>query len=158
MAGTSTMEIGLATVADVPPLAALLEILFAQEAEFVPDRPRQERGLREIIANPATGQILVLREGGAIRGMVSLLYLVSTALGGRVALLEDMVVAPERRGRGAGSMLLGAAIAHARNAGCRRITLLTDGANTAAQRFYARHGFAPSAMMPMRLFVDARQD
>jgi GNAT superfamily N-acetyltransferase len=149
------MRVELATMGDVPRLAALLNILFSQEAEFVPDRARQEMGLRAIIGNPETGAILVLRDEGGIAGMVSLLYLVSTALGGRVALLEDMVVAPERRNRGAGSLLLKAAIDHARRAGCLRITLLTDQVNEAGQRFYARHGFTASAMMPMRLLIAA---
>lgn len=35
--------------------------------------------------------------------------------------------------------------------GCRRITLLTDKANESAQRFYKKHGFAPSTMIPMRI-------
>jgi ribosomal protein S18 acetylase RimI-like enzyme len=83
--------------------------------------------------------------------MVNLLYTVSTALGARVALLEDMVVAPQARGRGLGSALLTHAIAHARSQGCRRITLLTDGVNDSAQRFYARHGFTGSGMVPMRM-------
>ena len=82
---------------------------------------------------------------------MSLLYTVSTALGARVALLEDMVVAPDARGAGVGSALLAHAISFARKQGCRRITLLTDGANDAAQRFYARQGFGPSSMVPMRL-------
>ena len=149
----SAMRIERATIEDVPRLAELLAILFSQEVEFVPDRSRQEKGLREIIGNPTAGQILVLRDDDGIGGMVSLLYLVSTALGGRAALLEDMVVAPQRRGRGAGSMLLNAAIDHARRAGCLRITLLTDQVNVAGQRFYGRHGFVASTMMPMRLLI-----
>ncbi|MGQ0672875.1 MAG: GNAT family N-acetyltransferase, partial [Hyphomicrobium sp.] len=35
--------------------------------------------------------------------------------------------------------------------GCRRITLLTDGDNAAAHRFYERAGFTRSAMVPYRL-------
>ena len=34
--------------------------------------------------------------------------------------------------------------------GRRRITLLTDGVNEAAQRFCARQGFMPSSMLAMR--------
>ena len=107
--------------------------------------------LRAILADPDAGRALVLRDGAAVVGMVCLLFLPSTALGGRVALLEDMVVRPGRRGQGAGSRLLEAAVATARAAGCLRITLLTDGDNAAGQRFYARHGFRRSAMVPMRL-------
>jgi GNAT superfamily N-acetyltransferase len=136
---------------DIAPLCELLSVLFAQEAEFTPDRKAQRRGLAAIIGHPEVGVILVAREGGTIVGMTNLLYTVYTALGARVALLEDMVVAPPARGRGLGSALLTQAIAVAREQGCRRITLLTDGVNARAQRFYAKHGFTASDMVPMRL-------
>ena len=83
--------------------------------------------------------------------MVNLLYTISTALGDRVALLEDMVVSPNVRGSGVGSLLLKQAIQFARLDDCKRITLLTDRANESAQRFYQRHGFSFSAMIPPRL-------
>lgn len=149
------LSIQAARAADIPALCELLAALFAQETEFAPNAGAQARGLARIIGNPAVGTILLARDGEAIVGMVSLLFTVSTALGERVALLEDMVVAPAARGRGVGSDLLREAIAHARAQGCRRITLLTDGTNEAAQRFYARHGFARSGMMAMRLALDA---
>lgn len=136
---------------DIEALCELLSVLFAQEAEFTPDREAQRRGLARIIGDADVGVILVAREGGGIVGMANLLYTVSTALGTRVALLEDMVVAPHVRGWGVGSALLAQAIAVAREQGCGRITLLTDGVNATAQRFYARHGFSMSGMVPMRL-------
>ena len=145
------MRIETASPSDIPQLCELLASLFAQEAEFEPDAARQAAGLRQIIEEPHTGQILLLRDGETVVGMVNLLYTVSTARGGRVALLEDMVVRPGLRGNGAGSMLLQAAIEHARAAGCSRITLLTDHANEAAIRFYRRHGFTASGMLPLRL-------
>jgi ribosomal protein S18 acetylase RimI-like enzyme len=83
--------------------------------------------------------------------MINLLYTVSTALGARVAILDDMVVLPQFTGLGAGSKLLQAPIAHARASGCKRITLLTDGDNEAAQKFYSNHGFTASRMVPFRL-------
>lgn len=140
-----------ATPEDLPALSGLLTRLFAQEAEFTPDDAAQTRGLAMILANPEVGTLFVLRDAdGTAVGMVSLLYTVSTALGARVALVEDMVLAPSHRGRGEGSALLAHAIAHAEAAGCQRLTLLTDATNTTAQRFYARHGFERSTMVPMR--------
>lgn len=147
------MEISLAQAGDIPALCDLLRVLFSQEAEFTPDRPAQERGLAAILAHPAAGHILVARQAGRAVGMVSLQYLVSTALGGRVAMLEDLVVDPAARDAGLGSRLLREALALARAQGCRRVTLLTDGDNLAAQRFYQRHGFQPSAMTPYRLVL-----
>lgn len=140
-----------ASETDIPALCALLSVLFTQEAEFTPDSEAQRSGLLKIIGNPEVGAVLVAREGEAIIGMVNLLFTVSTALGEQVALLEDMVISPETRGHGVGSKLLTQAISFARMKGCRRITLLTDGHNQAAQRFYARHGFAVSSMVPLRL-------
>ena len=145
------LQLAHATLEDIPQLCELLALLFTQEAEFAPDRTRQAAGLREIITHPEVGRILILREKDAAIAMANLLFTVSTALGGRVAILEDMIVQPAYRGGGAGSRLLQAAMEFARTEGCLRITLLTDRDNVAAQGFYRHHGFEPSAMLPMRL-------
>jgi GNAT superfamily N-acetyltransferase len=138
---------------DLPQLCELLAILFTQEADFQPDTAKQSAALKQIIEHPQTGRILVLREGKTIIGMVSLLFTVSTACGGRVALLEDMIMHPQSRNDGHGSKLLQAAIEFARREGCLRITLLTDRANDSAIRFYQRQGFILSEMLPMRLLL-----
>ncbi len=145
--------VDVACHADIPALADLLSLLFAQEEEFRPDRMAQVRGLAHIVDHPQVGVILVARDHDGIVGMVNLLYTVSTALGESVALLEDMVVSAQARGAGVGTLLLEAAIAHARAEGCKRITLLTDASNKTAQRWYAQHGFSASSMVPMRLHL-----
>jgi ribosomal protein S18 acetylase RimI-like enzyme len=68
--------------------------------------------------------------------MVSLLYTVSTALGGTVALLEDMIVASPYQNQGAGKALLNHALAFPQNQKIKRVALLTDKTNTKAQRLY----------------------
>ena len=145
------MQIEKATPADIPALSELLSALFSQEAEFTPNSEAQAKGLNQIIGNPEVGAVLVAREGGQVVGMVNLLFTVSTALGGQVALLEDMVVSSQARGAGVGSELLDQAISFARAQGCKRITLLTDRENESAQRFYGKKGFVVSGMVPMRL-------
>jgi len=147
------MQIAIAVQEDIPELCRLLTILFSQEEDFQPDEAAQSRGLSAIIADPQVGHILVARQDGVVIGMVNLLYTISTALGDRVGLLEDMVVDADIRGSGAGSLLLKQAIELARTNGCKRITLLTDRTNEAAQRFYQRHGFTSSAMTPLRLML-----
>jgi len=139
-----------ATLEDIPELCALLAILFEQEADFQPDAEKQAVALREIITHPSTGQILVFREGNEIAGMVNLLFTISTACGGKVAILEDMIVRPSRRGDGLGSQLLQAAISLAHREGCMRVTLLTDRVNDAAIRFYLKQGFGVSEMITLR--------
>jgi len=147
------MEISLATAFDIPALCDLLSLLFSQEADFQPDYEAQRRGLLQILENPDVGVILVARQKNQIVGMVNLLFTVSTALGQRVALLEDLVILPNQRGKGIGSKLLKEAIETAKLHDCHRITLLTDLANESAQRFYRKHGFSFSAMIPMRVLL-----
>ena len=131
-------------------MTALLRLLFAQEAEFAPDTTAQDKGLRAILDDPSVGQLFVADDGERILGLVNLLYTYSTALGARVALLEDMVVAEEARGSGLGTRLVEAAVDHCRKAGCKRVTLLTDGDNERAHAFYQRCGFARSDMVAFR--------
>lgn len=144
------MEIAIAEIDDVPKLCALLQYLFAQEVEFEADDELQARGLASIINDPRVGNIIVAREANDIIGMVNLLYTVSTALGGRVAILEDMVVNPAVRSKGVGSELLLYSVELAKQKDCQRITLLTDFDNENAHRFYQKHGFDRSSMTVFR--------
>lgn len=144
------MSVTLAHPSDLPELCSLLEILFSQESEFKPNVEAQRRGLVQILDDEERGDILVFREENEILAMVNILYTVSTFLGTKVAILEDMVVSPRARGKGIGSTLIEEAMVHARNKGCGRITLLTDQHNQRAQRFYAQHGFEASSMVVYR--------
>ena len=71
-----------ATIDDLPQLADLLYDLFSQEADFIPNREKQLRGLRLILEQPNRGRIFVLRAGPRIIGMINLLITISTAEGG----------------------------------------------------------------------------
>ena len=145
------MKIEPATLADIPQLCILLDELFGQETEFTPDRELQEMGLSKILNGVSVGAILVAREeSNKVIGMVNILYTISTALGGRVGILEDFVVLPEYRNRGIGSKLIIAAMSFAKFMGCERITLLTDDDNQDAHRFYIKNGFSRSSMVPFR--------
>ena len=140
-----------ASVEDIPQLVGLLNQLFAQEVEFTPNEENQKRGLLKIILNEQVGKIIVAESYGSIIGMVNLLFTVSTSTGTRVCILEDMIISSNCRSSGVGSQLLQYSISVARNDGCLRITLLTDRENEKAHKFYQRHGFKFSLMIPMRL-------
>jgi GNAT superfamily N-acetyltransferase len=146
-----TKQITLATLADLDELVHLLNVLFTRDIEFEPDYIKQRIGLELIILNPEIGEILVMKMDGKAIGMVSLLYSISTALGGKVATLEDMVIAEEFRRKGLGAELLKEAVSFARKRGCLRLTLLTDFNNDTAIKFYERAGFNLSKMIPLRL-------
>ena len=147
----SELKFDLAKAPDLPRLVELLGILFESEAEFSADAEKQRAALQAILADPAKGKIFVAREGREVVAMASLLYTVSTAEGGKAALFEDLVTAPEHRKRGIGEALLKHVVAQARAEGVLRITLLTDMQNERAQAMYRRVGFVGSPMKPMRL-------
>jgi ribosomal protein S18 acetylase RimI-like enzyme len=147
----SALKFEIATQKDLPRLVELLGILFAAEAEFSPDAEKQRVALQGLLADAAKGRVFVAREGRNVVAMCSLLYTISTAEGGKAALFEDLVVAPEHRKRGIAGALLKHVIAHARADGVLRLTLLTDMQNERAQALYRRLGFVGSPMKPMRL-------
>ena len=86
------MKLTKAIHPDIPELVELLNTLFEQEAEFEPNSEAQRKALSKIILDPKIGIILVARNGEKILGMLNLLFTESTALGSKVAILEDMVV------------------------------------------------------------------
>ena len=153
---TDDYRVCIAGIEDVPELTELLMMLFGIEAEFTPDSQKQHAGLMKIISDPAVGEILVIRSvpDDRICGMVSLLYTISTALGGRVAVLEDMFIVPFYRRKGLGSMLISGAVSHAQRNGLLRISLLTDSDNHQAVSFYEKNNFKKSQMQVMRILLE----
>jgi N-acetylglutamate synthase-like GNAT family acetyltransferase len=144
-----------ATIEDLPQLVQLLVALFSEEADFRPDKVKQEHGLRMILEQPKLGRIFVLRTDHTVIGMVNLLFTISTAEGGPVILMEDVIVHPQHRRQGYGGRLLDHAVAFAREKSFKRITLLTDRISAESQAFFASHGFGFSSMIPMRLVFAA---
>lgn len=144
------MTIRKAMPFDLPELNQLLGILFTQESEFEPHEKHQLKALSTILYNSPIGDIFVVSKSGEIIAMVTLLYTISTALGGTVAMLEDMIVHPQHRDKKVGTKLIQYAINHAKEIGCKRITLLTDNDNTLAQEFYLKNGFEHSSMLVFR--------
>jgi GNAT superfamily N-acetyltransferase len=146
-----------ATIEDLPRLTDFLTDLFSLEEDFKPDRAKQMRGLRLILEQPNRGRIFVLRLDGTIVGMINLLFTISTAEGGFVILLEDLVVHRDYRNHGFGGKLLQHAIGYANGKGFLRITLLTDRLIEDSQRFFKKHGFVVSSMIPMRLYFSPQE-
>jgi GNAT superfamily N-acetyltransferase len=144
------VEIDFATADDLTRLADLLAELFMLENDFVPERDKQLRALRLILDDPALGRLFVLRVDGEVAGMANALITVSTAEGGRVLLLEDVIVHKEYRGSGLGRKLVEHVMVWAREQGMTRVTLLADRDNQAALDFYRRLGFAASHMTVLR--------
>ncbi len=140
-----------ATIEDLPQLVELLIALFSEDGDFKPDRSKQEHGLRLILEQPNRGRIFVLRTDHKVIGMVNLLFTISTAEGGLVIIMEDVIVHPQHRRQGYGGRLLERAVQFAKEKRFKRITLLTDRISADSQAFFQQHGFQFSKMIPMRL-------
>jgi GNAT superfamily N-acetyltransferase len=146
------LRIEPATLDDLPELTELLFELFSQEADFIPNREKEMRGVRLLLEQPSRGRIFVLRGAGKILGMINLLITISTAEGGFVLVLEDLIVHRDYRQQGFGTRLLDYAIDFAKKKRFLRITLLTDKPNAKRKRFFLKRGFVESDMIPMRMY------
>lgn len=134
-----------ANLHDLDAMVRLLEELFGIEDDFIIDPQLQRQGLLLLLESP-DALILVVEESGEIIGMVTMQTLVSTAIGGRVGLIEDMVIDSRYRGSGIGGKLLTSMIDKADERGLCRIALGADRRNDAAIGFYHRFGFKSSNM------------
>jgi GNAT superfamily N-acetyltransferase len=150
----AALRVEPATIEDLPALAALVMELLELQEDFTPNREAQEIGIRLILEEPNRGRIFVLRHDERIIAMVNLLFTISTAMGGFVILMEDVVVHPDHRGQGYGSRLVEHVVAFARQKGFQRITLLADKLSSESQGFFRNHGFVFSHLIPMRLVID----
>ncbi len=152
------LRIEPATIEDLDMLVELVMDLFRLEEDFQPDRQKQTHGLRLILEQPNRGRIFVLRSEHKIIGMVNLLFTISTAEGGIVVLMEDLIIHPDHRRRGFGGEMMRYVLDFVRKRDFRRITILTDKISQESQAFFAKHGFTHSKMIPMRLSLNTSTD
>jgi ribosomal protein S18 acetylase RimI-like enzyme len=101
------ISIRTAKPGDINQLVALLKSLFAIEADFDFDRDKQTRGLQLLLkSDQACILVAEANDDKKLLGMCSIQTLISTAEGGAVGLLEDLVVDADFRNQGIGTKLL----------------------------------------------------
>ncbi len=139
---------------DIPGMCGLLAELFSIESDFSPDRLKQARGL-DLLLNDSSGLsiVFVAEEDGEIVGMCSAQTLVSTAEGGPVALLEDVIVRKQHRGKGIGKMLLSKVAGWCAEKSISRLQLLRDADNIDALKFYDVNGWSDTSLLCMRKYI-----
>ncbi len=123
---------------DVPALINLLKVLFSIEADFSFDEVKQCQGLKLMLEAPDQRCIMVAECEGQIIGMCTAQLLITTAEGGKAALIEDMVVHQDYRKQGIGRSLLAQTEAWAYQHDAKRLELLADVQNTPALEYYKR--------------------
>jgi ribosomal protein S18 acetylase RimI-like enzyme len=137
--------------ADIPQLVGLLKLLFTIEADFDFDQDKQACGLALLLSSKKDC-ILVAELLGDNRmlGMCTVQTLISTAEGGTVGLLEDLIVAANFRNQGIGSKLVAEAVNWAECQGLKRLQLLVDKNNLPALSFYQKQSWQSTQLVCLR--------
>ncbi len=143
-------SIRTATEADIPAMLRLLAELFSLESDFSFDPLKAERGIRKLLQRSQAAAVFVLEVERQVQGMASLQVLISTAEGGEVGLVEDVVIAPEYRQQGLGKQLMVYIEAWACRQGLCRLQLLADRENKAAHGFYEKTRWQPTRLWAFR--------
>lgn len=108
--------------------------------------PDAERTWREIRAQPGRTTLVAVRDRLVI-GTIDCTVLANLTRGGRsFMLVENVVVGSRFRRAGAGTRLLGEAMAIARAANCYKVQLLSRSDRVDAHAFYESVGFRPAAV------------
>lgn len=121
---------------DIPSLVGLLGVLFSIETDFTVDESKQRRGIEMMLDDTFNRCIMIAEIDLKVVGMCTAQILVSTAEGGPVAVIEDVVVDKDNRRKGIGRELLLAIENWAIERGTTRLQLLADQNNTLALEFY----------------------
>ena len=136
---------------DLDAMVGLLQALFAIEEDFVPNPERQRRGLTRFLDGCGKHRcILVAEARGQVLAMATIQILISTAEGGPVGLVEDVVVREDCRGVGVGHRLMTALGTWAAERQLTRLQLLADRTNFKALDFYDRMGWLPTRLVCLR--------
>ncbi len=136
---------------DIPQMCDLLAELFSIETDFVPNRGKQVNGLNALIAAaPSKALLLVAVHEGRVVGMSTVQTLISTAEGGQVGLIEDVIVERKYRSKGIGTLMLEQIAAWGRERGLKRLQLLADSNNRPALEFYSSLRWTSTLLICLR--------
>jgi len=133
------IEVRQATVEDLDLLAPLFDA-YRQFYRQPGDPERARRFLLDRFSHNQSVIFLACADGAAI-GFTQLYPSFSSVRMARIFILNDLFVAPEGRGRGAGSALLEAAAEYGRRVGAVRLVLSTEATNATAQAVYEKMGW-----------------
>lgn len=147
----ATLIVRNATHDDTTALVALLSELFSIEGDFSVNADKQRRGIALMLDGCGKHRcIRVAERSGRVIGMGSVQTLLSTAEGGMVGLIEDVIVEKKSRGKGVGRKLLQSLEAWADQHGLLRLQLLADQKNRPAIQFYLDGGWIVTDLICIR--------
>ena len=148
---TGALTIRSAQYDDLEAMVSLLQALFAIEEDFTPAPDRQRQGLKRFMDGCGKHRCIRVAESeNQVIAMATIQILISTAEGGPVGLVEDVVVQEDCRGMGIGRRLMTALTSWSAERGLMRLQLLADRTNFSALDFYNKGGWLPTRLMCLR--------
>jgi GNAT superfamily N-acetyltransferase len=109
--------------------------------EFHFDEAAVHAALEELLAAPALGRVWLIEVDKRPAGYVVLTFGFSLESRGRDALVDELYLIPDYRGRGIGRWVMGQMEVEARAGGLSRIYLEVELPNVRAQAFYQDLGY-----------------
>ena len=141
MAGTSTVVVRQATLADLDAIAPLFDA-YRQFYGKQPDLGLARRFLRERLERKESVVLIAHEKDGKAVGFTQLYPSFSSGQARSIYILNDLFVVPESRRLGVGRLLLDAAADFGRNAAAASLTLATAVSNLPAQSLYETAGWS----------------
>lgn len=141
-----------ATLAELPAMHSLLNLLFDQDQAAQAELVLQQRSLTVILQHANVGEIFIARQEGTVVGMISVLYSFATAPSAGIALLDNLITDPRCSGKGISLELVQTAVVHAKQRGCQRVSLLTDSIKSTALQSsekLSKQGTMTNNMLPL---------
>lgn len=147
----SMVTIRTAELSDIEALTELLAELFQIEADFQFDAQKQRAGLKLLLhSDQACVFVAQTIDNKKVIAMCSMQTLISTAEGGKVGLVEDVIVNTAYRGRGIGKKLLQHLTEWAVQHDFKRLQLLADKTNASALTFYTQQRWQSTQLVALR--------
>lgn len=135
------VQIRIATETDIPQLSSLMMqyiVDFYQKPR--PNEEALQQLIQRIQRNPSSGLQFVAEQNGQLIGFATLYFTFSTLQVKRAAILNDLFVIPQERGKKAGEQLFRACLSYIRENDFAYMTWETAKDNHAAQSLYNKMG------------------
>jgi para-aminobenzoate synthetase len=100
------VQVRLAQPPDAPAVAGAVRSLLLELSGQAPQPAALERAARSLLEDPSAGAVLLASDGQQLAGLLSASWQTAIHVPGRYALIQDLWVAPDRRGESIGRRLL----------------------------------------------------
>lgn len=127
--------------AEAADAAVVAELLDAFNREFGTPTPGPAVLAARLEQLLTGGSVFALLAGEPVVGLALLTLRPNVWYDGPVALLDELYVVADQRGRGIGTKLLNAAERESTRRGAQLVEVNVDGDDAHARRFYERHGY-----------------